>query len=463
MHAGRSVQVFAGTARFVPNPYVRPGQKEVVVIGGGFAGLNAARALAGREEVHVTIVDARNHHLFQPLLYQVATAGLSPADIAVPIRSIFRSAANVAVHLAHVTAVDVADKWIQSGDLRLRFDYLILACGAQHSYFGHGEWEEHAPGLKTLEQALEMRRRLLSAFEMAENEVDPTVARALLTFVVVGGGPTGVELAGAIADISRTVLQRDFRRINPRSARILLVESGPSVLAAFPPVLSACAARDLAQLGVEVHTGRPVTWIDADGVIVGDERIAARTVFWSAGVQGAPLAQCLGVRLDRAGRIHVSPDLSLPEAPDVFAAGDVVHLELPDGSLLPGLAPAAIQTGRAAARNVLASVAGRPRASFRYRDKGVMATIGKHRAVARAGRVHLTGYVAWIAWLFVHVLYLIGFRNRVSVLAQWAWSYIFSKRGARLITEREWRVQAPEESAAGRPAAREPPARPSPP
>ena len=453
MHTATPIQNAPGAARFVPNPCVRPGQKEVVVIGGGFAGLNAARALAGRDEVHVTLVDARNYHLFQPLLYQVATAGLSPADIAMPIRSIFRSAPNVAVHLAEVTAVDIAGKWIQSGDLRLRFDYLILACGAQHSYFGHEDWEEHAPGLKTLEQALEMRRRLLSAFEVAENEIDPAVARALLTFVVVGGGPTGVELAGAIADISRTVLLRDFRRINPRSERILLLEAGPRVLAAFPPALSACAARDLSQLGVEVHTGRPVTGIDAEGVLIGGERIAARTVFWTAGVQGAPLARCLGVQLDRAGRIHVLPDLSLPDAPDVFAAGDIVHLELPGGSPLPGLAPAAIQTGRAAAMNVLASIAGRPRAPFRYRDKGVMATIGKHRAVAQTGRVHLTGYVAWLAWLFVHVLYLIGFRNRVSVLAQWAWSYVFSKRGARLITHREWRVRSPGESAPSPPDA----------
>ncbi|MGH7391708.1 MAG: NAD(P)/FAD-dependent oxidoreductase [Candidatus Rokuibacteriota bacterium] len=429
-------------ATFAENPHARAGQKEVIVIGGGFAGLNAAKTLAGHDEVHVTIIDQRNHHLFQPLLYQVATAGLSPADIAVPIRSLFRSRRNVAVHLAHVTAINVAEKWIATEDVRLRFDYLILACGARHSYFGHGEWEDYAPGLKTLEQAVEMRRRLLRAFEMAENELDPATRRALLTFVVVGAGPTGVELAGAIADISRTVLLKDFRSIDPKSARIVLVEAGPRVLSAFPAVLSSHAERDLTQLGVEVRTGAAVTSIDADGVESGGERIAARTVFWTAGVEGASLARSLGVELDRAGRVRVLPDLSIPGATDVFAAGDIVHLELPGGALLPGLAPAAIQAGRTAARNILASVHGKPRTRFRYRDKGLMATIGKHRAIARTGKLNLTGYVAWLAWLFVHLIYLIGFKNRVFVLVQWAWSYLFSKRGARLITEREWRLDA---------------------
>ena len=427
---------------FVENPHLRAGQKEVIVIGGGFAGLNAAKTLAGHDEVHVTIVDQRNHHLFQPLLYQVATAGLSPADIAVPIRSIFTSSRNVAVHLTRVTAINVEEKWIATETVRLRFDYLILACGARHSYFGHEEWEAYAPGLKTLEQAVEMRRRLLTAFETAENELDPGTQQALLTFVVVGAGPTGVELAGAIADISRTVLLKDFRRIDPQSARIILLEAGPRVLAAFPERLSAHAAQDLTQLGVEVRTGAVVTAIDAEGVEAGGERIAARTVFWGAGVQGASLAHSVGVKLDRAGRVPVLPDLSIPGAADVFAAGDIVHLELPDGTLLPGLAPAAIQTGRTAARNILASVNGRPRMRFQYRDKGLMATIGKHKAIAKTGKLSLTGYVAWLAWLFVHLVYLIGFKNRVSVLAQWAWSYLFSKRGARLITASEWRLDA---------------------
>jgi len=424
----------------VDNPHVRPGQKSVIVIGGGFAGLNATKVLARDDAVHVTMIDRRNHHLFQPLLYQVATAGLSPADIAVPIRSIFASARNVAVHLGEVTAIDITEKWVGGGGVRLGFDYLVLACGSQHSYFNHPEWEELAPGLKTLEQAVEMRRRLLRAFEYAENEPDPARMQALMTFVVVGGGPTGVELAGAIADISRTVLRRDFRRIDPERARVILIESGPRVLATFPEALSAHAERDLTRLGVEVRTHTTVTSIDREGVEAGGQRIVARTVFWAAGVQGTRLARSLGVKLDRAGRVQVAPDLSLPEAPDVFAAGDIVHLELPDGSLLPGLAPAAIQTGRAAARNILASVHGRPRTPFRYRDKGLMATIGKHKAVARTGRLRLTGYVAWVAWLLVHVLYLIGFKNRVSVVAQWAWSYVFSKRGARLITDRDWHL-----------------------
>jgi NADH dehydrogenase len=425
---------------FVENPHVRAGQQSVVVVGAGFAGLNAAKTLAGHDEVHVTIIDRRNHHLFQPLLYQVATAGLSPADIAVPIRSIFRDATNVAVHLAEVTAVDVAAKWIAGENARLRFDYLVLACGSHHSYFGHQEWEPYAPGLKTLEQAVEMRRRLLRAFEEAENEADPDRMQALLTFVVVGGGPTGVELAGAIADISRTVLLRDFRRIDPERARIILIEAGPRVLAAFPERLSVHAGRDLARLGVDVRTGTTVTAIDREGVDAGGGRIAARTVFWAAGVQGARLARTLGVKLDRAGRVEVMPDLSIPGAPHVFAAGDIVHLELPGGGLLPGLAPAAIQTGRAAAGNILATVRGQRREAFRYHDKGVMATIGKHKAVAKTRRLTLTGYVAWVAWLLVHVLFLVGFRNRVSVLAQWAWSYVFSKRGARLITEADWRL-----------------------
>jgi NADH dehydrogenase len=317
----------------------------------------------------------------------------------------------------------------------------VLACGARHSYFGHPEWEQYAPGLKTLEQAVEIRRRLLHAFEAAENELDPATSRALLTFVVVGGGPTGVELAGAIADISRTVLLKDFRRIDPAHARIVLLEAGPRVLSAFPEDLSSHAARDLTALGVEVRTSSAVTAIDAGGVNAGSERIEAKTVVWAAGVQGASVAATLGVPLDRAGRIHVLPDLSVPGAPDVFATGDIVHLELPDGMLLPGLAPAAIQTGEAAARNILASVHGQPRTPFRYHDKGLMATIGKRRAVARTGRLTLTGFIAWLAWLFVHLIYLVSFKNRVSVLLQWVWSYVFSRRGARLITEHDWKLE----------------------
>ncbi|MDE3155200.1 MAG: NAD(P)/FAD-dependent oxidoreductase [Acidobacteriota bacterium] len=421
----------------------RAGQREIVIVGGGFGGLTAAKTLAADRTVHVTVVDRRNHHLFQPLLYQVATAGLNPADIAVPIRSQFSGHPNVAVHLGEVTRVDLRERQVtvrdERRDVALAYDYLILACGARHSYFGRGDWEEYAPGLKTLEQAVEIRRRILSAFEAAENEFDPEVQRALLTFVVVGGGPTGVELAGAIADISRTVLVRDFRRIDPASARVVLVEAGPRILAAFPEGLAQHATADLRQLGVEVHAGTPVDRVDADGVSFGGERLAARSVFWAAGVQAEGVARTLGVDLDRAGRVKVAPDLSIPGHPEAFVIGDLAHAEQ-DGEVLPGLAPVAIQAGRAAARNILASIHGRPRTPFRYFDKGMMATIGKHKAITALGRARLTGYLAWIAWLFVHILYLIGFRNRVAVLAEWSWSYLFSRRGARLITGREWRT-----------------------
>ena len=415
--------------------------KEVLVVGAGFGGLNAARALARKPGVRVTVVDQRNHHLFQPLLYQVATAGLNPADIAAPVRAQFSRAPNVDVRLGRVTRVDLGRKRLSLEDgTELAWDFLVVAGGAQHSYFGHPEWEEFAPGLKTLEQATEIRRRLLSAFEAAETELDPAAQRRLLTFVIVGGGPTGVELAGAIADISRTVLVRDFRKIDPASARVLLLEAGPRILPAFVEGLSRHAAEDLRQLGVEVRTSAAVTGIDAHGVNVGPERIEARSIFWAAGVQASSLSRSLGVELDRAGRVMVDADLSIPGHPDAFVIGDMAHLEERRG-LVPGLAPAAIQEGKAAARNILASIAGRPRKPFRYRDKGMMATIGKHKAIAQTGLLRLTGFVAWLAWLFVHILYLIGFKNRISVFAQWVWSYAFSKRGARLITNRDWRLR----------------------
>jgi NADH dehydrogenase len=416
--------------------------KEVLIVGAGFGGLEAARELARKPAVNVTLVDQRNHHLFQPLLYQVATAGLNPADIAVPVRAQFSYARNVDVHLGRVASVDLTGKRVVlAGGLTFRWDFLILACGAQHSYFGHPEWEEFAPGLKTLEQATEIRRRLLLAFEAAENEAHAPSQRPLLTFVVVGGGPTGVELAGAIADISRTVLVRDFRHIDPRSAHVLLLEAGPRILPAFAEDLCRRAAKDLRTLGVEVRTSAAVTDIDANGVqIGGSERIEAKSVFWAAGVQASALGRSLEVELDRAGRVKVNADLSIPGHLDVFVIGDMAHLEEPGKGLVPGLAPAAIQQGRAAARNILAFLAGRPRRPFRYRDKGMMATIGKHRAIAQTGRFHLAGYFAWIAWLFIHILYLIGFRNRFAVFAQWVWSYAFSKRAARLITNRDWKL-----------------------
>jgi NADH:ubiquinone reductase (H+-translocating) len=414
--------------------------KHVVIIGGGFAGLNAAKVLEEDRDVRVTIVDQRNHHLFQPLLYQVATAGLSPADIAMPIRSIFRGQKNVAVHLGRVTSINTRDNTVTLMEGQLKFDYLVLACGAWHSYFGHPEWEEYAPGLKTLEQAIEMRRRLLHAFEAAENETDPVKLKSLLTFVVVGGGPTGVELAGAIADISRTVLLKDFRRIDPKSAQIILLEAGPRILPAFKEILSAHATQDLKDLGVDVRVSAAVTGIDPEGVYVNrGNRIDAKTVFWAAGVQGAPIARTLGVPLDRTGRIPVQPDLSIPGVPHVFAAGDIINLQMPDKTFVPGLAPAAIQAGRAAARNILALIHGKPTTPFQFYGKGLMATIGTRKAIAQAGNLNFSGFIAWLAWLFVHLLFLIGFRNRVSVLLEWVWSYLFARRGARLITEREWR------------------------
>jgi NADH dehydrogenase len=414
-------------------------RKTVIVVGGGFGGLSAAKTLARSDAVRVVLIDQRNHHLFQPLLYQVATAGLNPADIAVPIRAQFTGHDHVAVHMGRVTAVDLAGKTVEVAGARVPWDYLIVACGAQHSYFGHPEWESAAPGLKTLEQAIEIRRRILTTFESAENELDPAKRVPLLNFVVVGGGPTGVELAGAIADISRTVLVRDFRRIDPASARVILLEAGPRLLPAFAENLSRRAQADLSELGVEVRTGALVTGVDAEGVDVGPERIEARSVFWAAGVEAERLTSSLGaVPLDRAGRVKIASDLSIAGFPDAFVIGDAAML-LQDGAPIPGLAPAAIQMGEAAAKNVLASVEGTERAPFRYRDKGMMATIGKYRAIAQTGRVRLTGLVAWLAWLFIHILYLIGFKNRLTVFLEWTWSYAFSRRGARLITTSEWR------------------------
>jgi len=415
--------------------------KEVLIVGAGFGGLEAGRELAGRSSVNVTILDQRNHHLFQPLLYQVATAELNPADIASPVRAQFSRARNVDVHLGRVEKVDLAEKRATLTEgMGFAWDFLILACGATHSYFGHPQWEEFAPGLKTLEHATEIRRRILFAFESAENEAHPAAQRPHLTFVIVGGGPTGVELAGAIADISRTVLVRDFRHIDPTTAHVLLLEAGPRILPAFAEALSRRATDDLRKLGVEVRTSSAVTDIDANGVEIGArQKIVAKSVFWAAGVQASGLGGSLGVELDRAGRVKVNADLSIPGHRDAFVIGDMAHLEEPGRGLVPGLAPAAIQQGRLAARNVLASVEGRPRRPFRYRDKGMMATIGKHKAIAQTGRLRLTGYLAWLAWLFIHILYLIGFKNRLFVFAQWMWSYLFSKRGARLITHRDWK------------------------
>ncbi|WP_246845120.1 NAD(P)/FAD-dependent oxidoreductase [Bdellovibrio sp. NC01] len=412
-----------------------------MIIGGGFAGLAAGKALANKSGLHVVLIDQRNHHLFQPLLYQVATAGLNPADIAVPIRAQFTNAENVEVHLGRVSQVNLKDKFIQEGDIRVDFDYLILACGAQHSYFGKNEWEEFAPGLKTVEQATEIRRRILSAFEEAENEQDPKRQEALLNFVVVGGGPTGVELAGAIADIARTVLVEDFKHINPASAHVMLVEAGPKILASFDEKLSAHALRDLKDLGVDVRLNGRVENITATGVQIGNEFVQTKSVFWAAGVQASRLNLSPTVEMDRAGRIKVNKDFSVPGHKEVFVVGDMAAFELTSGKSLPGLAPAAMQAGRYVADVILKEIAGKKHDDFKYLDKGQMATIGKRKAITQYGRIRMVGFFAWMAWLFVHVFYLIGFKNRISVMAQWTWSYLFSKRGARLITERDWKLK----------------------
>jgi len=409
-------------------------EPRVVIIGGGFGGLAAARALA-RAPVQVTLLDRHNHHLFQPLLYQVATAGLSPAEIASPIRRILNAQQNVTVLLAEATAVDPEAKLIHLADGDLSYDQLILATGATHSYFGRDDWSLHAPGLKTLDDALEIRHRVLLAFEKAEREEDAERQRQWLTLVVVGGGPTGVEMAGALAEIARHTLPGDFRHIDPTSARVVLVEAGPRVLAAYPSDLSESAQRQLEALGVQVWTGAAVTAVDAEGVQMGGNRLAARTVVWAAGVEASPLARSLGVPLDRAGRVRVERDLSVPGRPDIFVIGDLAAVES-DGHAVPGVAPAAIQMGRHASANVLRRLRGEPAAAFRYRDKGSLATVGRSRAVAVIGRLKLSGFFAWAAWLFVHIVFLIGFRNRFVVLFTWMWAYLTYERSARLIVGR---------------------------
>jgi NADH:ubiquinone reductase (H+-translocating) len=408
----------------------------VVIVGGGFGGLRAAKALADAP-VRVTLVDRRNHHLFQPLLYQVATAALSPADIAHPIRSVLRGQPNVEVILAGVDAIDVTAKEVvlDEDEGRLPYDYLILAAGANHAYFGHDEWATDAPGLKTLEDALDIRRRILTSFEEAEREPDPARREALMTFVVVGGGPTGVEMAGAIAEIARFSLARDFRHIDTRDAKVILIEAGSQLLGAFPDRLSRHALRDLERLGVEVRFGQPVTAIAADAVTVGSEIIPADTIVWAAGVQASPLGRSLGVELDRAGRVLVNPDLSIPGHPEIFVIGDMASLKDARGRPLPGVAQVAMQQGAWAAANILRAIEGKPARAFRYRDLGNMATIGRNSAVADIRGLRLTGFVAWLAWAFVHILNLIGFRNRVLVALQWLWDYLTFQRGARLITE----------------------------
>lgn len=410
-----------------------------MIVGGGFAGLNAARRLRRVREVDITVIDRENHHLFQPLLYQVAMAALSPADIAAPIRSLL-SGDNTRVIKALVTRVDIEAKQVVTDCGDFAYDYLLLACGAQHAYFGHEEWESSAPGLKTLPQATEIRRRVLEAFEAAERDINPAVRRRHLTFVVVGGGPTGVELAGAIGEMSRYTLARDFRSIDPRQTRVILVEAGPRILPSFDAKLAARAMRDLESLGVQVWTAARVTNITADGVVIGDEQVASSTVLWAAGVRAADIGKTLGVPVDEVGRVVVNDKLNIPGHPEVFITGDLARCSGADGRPLPGVALVAMQQGIYAAEMIRNDLKDHPRVPFRYRDLGQLATIGRSRAICEIFGLKLSGWFAWWVWLIVHIYRLSGFRNRVIVLIQWAWSYMTFTRGARLIVGKDWRA-----------------------
>jgi NADH:ubiquinone reductase (H+-translocating) len=404
----------------------------IVIVGGGFGGLNLAQALV-KSPVELTLVDRRNHHLFQPLLYQVATAALNASDIAIPIRRILRGQRNVEVLLAEARSVDFAERRLLLDEGSVSYDYLVVATGARHSYFGRDEWMPVAPGLKSIGDALEIRRRVLSAFEQAERESDPDKRERWLTFVVVGAGPTGVELSGALCEIAKHALARDFRHIDPAQARVILLEGSERVLPPYVPELSEQARKQLVRLGVDVRTGQRVTGIDGDGVQIGSERIGTRTVLWAAGVMGSGFGRALGVPLDRAGRIIVEPDLTVAGQPNVFAIGDGACL-MQDGTPVPGVAPAAVQEARHTAKNLLRAIRGEPLLPFRYRNKGSLATVGRSAAVADFGKLKLSGPLAWLAWLVLHLMFLVGFRNRMIVLFQWMWSFVSYERGARLIT-----------------------------
>jgi NADH dehydrogenase len=434
----------------------------VVVVGAGFGGLNAAKAL-GRAPARITVIDRKNHHTFQPLLYQVATAGLSPGEIAAPIRSILSSHKNVEVLMAEVTGFDLDRRMVETPDGEIAYDYLVVAAGARHAYFGHEDWEPFAPGLKTIEDALEIRRRVLLAFELAERQVASGAASTPLNFVVVGAGPTGVELAGTLAEISRHALAHEYRAIDPKMAHILLLEGGPRVLPAYAEDLSRSAQEQLEHLGVEVRTSTVVTHVEPGSIHVGETRLAATVILWAAGVAASPLGKLLTASVDRAGRVLVQPDLSLPGHQEVFVIGDLAALKDENGKMLPGVAPVAMQQGDFVAKLIhreiessrATSISESPiaepgapsfsrssrergafdlRPAFHYWDKGSLATIGRAAAVAQFGKIHISGFIAWLAWLFVHILFLIGFRNRLLVFIQWAWSYVTYERGARLIT-----------------------------
>ncbi len=415
-------------------------RKRVVIVGGGFAGLNAAKSLRREHRVDVTLIDRRNHHLFQPLLYQVAMAGLSPADIAAPIRSLLSGQPNVRVVQGEVTSVDLDRSAVTADFGQATWDYLLLACGARLSYFGNDEWEQHAPGLKTIEEATEIRRRVLTAFEEAERSEEEHERQRQLTFLVVGGGPTGVELAGAIGEMSRFTLARDFRSIDSTLARIVLIEAGPRILPMFSESLAARAVRDLEQLGVQVWTSSPVTRIDADGVEVAAKRIRAATVLWAAGVSASELGGRCGVETDRQGRVVVNADLTIPNHPNVFVAGDQAYYQHGSERPLPGVAPVAMQQGRFVADCIIRDLNQQPRHEFRYVDKGQLATIGRRRAIAQIGGMSFRGFFAWLVWLVVHIYYLTGFKNRLFVILSWGWSYLTFRRGARLIVGKDRRL-----------------------
>ena len=415
----------------------------VVIIGAGFGGLEAAKLL-GDQPVRVTIIDRTNYHLFQPLLYQVATAALSPADIAAPIRGVVHRYRNIDVVFADIRAIDVAAKKLQAGEREISYDYLILATGSRHSYFGNNQWEKLAPGLKSLEDAIEIRRRLLLAFEYADRITDDAARKAAMTFAIIGGGPTGVEMAGAIAEIARYTLAKDFRHINPSDARVILIEGDKRVLSGFPEDLSASALKQLQALGVEVITGTHAKNLTEDGLEVNEKFIPCRVKIWAAGNTASSLGKCLGVPLDRAGRVLVNEDLTVSEHPEIQVIGDLANFPFQTGKPLPGVSPVAMQQGRHAARNILGVVIdGRKPQRFWYWDKGSMATIGRNKAVADLNFVHFSGLPAWLAWLFIHVIFLVGFRNRAAVVLQWAWAYFTFNKGARLITRNFQSEQRP--------------------
>jgi len=415
----------------------KPARPRVLIIGGGFGGLAAARKLR-RANVDITLIDRTNHFIFQPLLYQVATAALAPSDITAPIRWILRRQRNTEVLMAEAREIDTGKRVVRVDDeLReLPYDYLIVAPGSRHHYFGHDEWEPYAPGLKAIEDASEIRRRFLLAYEMAEKIDDPRERDEYLTFVIVGGGPTGVELSGAIPFIAKKALHSEFRRVDTRRTRVVLVEAGPRILPSFPEDLAAHAARDLADLGVEVRLNSFVTAVEHDGVCIGENKIRARTAFWAAGNRASPLGKFLGAPLDGAGRVKVSADMSVPGHPEIFAIGDLATFEQ-DGKLVPWVAPAANQQGAFAAKSIMRDLSGKPRGQFHYFNKGDLATIGRNRAIADFGKIRFTGRLAWLLWLFVHIMYLVGFRNRIVVFVEWAYAYFTYQAGVRLITDVE--------------------------